>query len=651
MAATRIDRRLAAIMAADVVGYSRLMERDEDRTLERLKAHRKEFLEPLIAEYHGRVVKLMGDGALVEFASVVDAVACAVAIQQGMAEREAAVPEDQRLRFRIGVNLGDIIHEADGDIYGDGVNIAARLEGLAEPGGICVSGKVREELRKRLELAFAPMGQQRVKNIAEPVDAWRVVLDGRAPDARKPILATRRLRPALAAALVFLVLVGAGGWWWYQAASPTAAAALAMPEGPSIAVLPLTVMGGGPEQSRLAGAITENITTDLARQPELLVIARNSTERYQGQAVSVRQLGRELGVRYVLQGSLQVAGDRLRVIAQLIEAESDRHVWAERYDRPLGDVFAVQDELSQAIVGQLVGWHGPLSSSIRQTARRQRPTDLKAYDLYLLGVESQHKFTPEGHEEAARLLEQAVALDPALARAWAKLAMLNLAQGAFGWSSDPAASMEKFVAKAKQAGELDHADPLVLAVLAIAYAYENDLERSRLAFDRALAVAPNDADTLATVAWNRPTKLPTAAEDVALVKKAMRLNPHYPVMYLHSLGYAAYFARQYEEVIAAYKATDKEGADAHIYLGLSYAQLGRAEDAAAERVAVLKASPGFAAQDAMQADVFRDPEAIAHFVDGARKAGLPLCTEDQSRLTPALRLPECEAGRAKAARS
>ena len=216
-----------------------------------------------------------------------------------------------------------------------------------------------------------------------------------------------------------------------------------MPEGPSIAVLPLTVMGGGPEQSRLAGAITENIITDLARQPELLVIARNSTERYQGQAVSVRQVGRELGVRYVLEGSLQVAGDRVRVIAQLIEAESDRHVWAERYDRPLGDVFAVQDELSQAIVGQLVGWHGPLSSSIRQTARRQRPTDLKVYDLYLLGVESHHKFTPEGIEEAMSLLEQAVALDPALARAWAQLAMTHLAQSAFGWSSDPAASMEK----------------------------------------------------------------------------------------------------------------------------------------------------------------------------------------------------------------
>ena len=651
MAAARIDRRLAAIMAADVVGYSRLMERDEDRTLARLKAHRKEFLEPLIAEHHGRVVKLMGDGALVEFASVVDAVACAVAIQQGMAEREAAVPEDQRLRFRIGVNQGDIIHEADGDIYGDGVNIAARLEGLAEPGGICVSGKVREELRKRLELAFAPMGQQRVKNIAEPIDAWRVVLDGRAPVARKPILATRRLRLALAAALVFLVLVGAGGWWWYQAASPTAAAALAMPEGPSIAVLPLTVMDGGPEQSRLAGAITENIITDLARQPELLVIARNSTERYQGQAVSVRQVGRELGVRYVLEGSLQVAGDRVRVIAQLIEAESDRHVWAERYDRPLGDVFAVQDELSQAIVGQLVGWHGPLSSSIRQTARRQRPTDLKVYDLYLLGVESHHKFTPEGIEEAMSLLEQAVALDPTLARAWAQLAMTHLAQSAFGWSSDPAASMEKLVASAKQAGELDHADPFVLAVLAIAYAYENDLERSRLAFDRALAVAPNDADTLATVGWNRPTKLPTAAEDVTLVKKAMRLSPHYPALYLYSLGYAAYFARQYEEAIAAYKETGKEGADAHIYLALSYAQLGRKEDAAAERAALLKASPGFTAQDAMQADVFRDPEAIAHFVDGARKAGLPLCTADQSRLTPALRLPECEAGRAKAARS
>jgi class 3 adenylate cyclase len=266
MAAPRADRRLAAILAADVVGYSRLMERDEDRTLERLKAHRKELVEPLLAEHRGRVVKLMGDGVLCEFASVVDAVACAVAIQQGMAGRERDLPEVERIRFRIGVNLGDIIVEGD-DIYGDGVNVAARLEGLAEPGGVCVSGKVREELRKRLELAFAPMGRQRVKNIAEPVETWRVVLDGRAPVARGPLRAPGRARAAVAVALALLVVsaTAVGTWWWLGRGSVAGAGGPPLPDRPSLAVLPFDDLGSDERQERLADGFAEDLITELAR--------------------------------------------------------------------------------------------------------------------------------------------------------------------------------------------------------------------------------------------------------------------------------------------------------------------------------------------------------------------------------------------------
>jgi class 3 adenylate cyclase/TolB-like protein len=368
MAAARVDRRLAAILAADVVGYSRLIERDEAGTLERLKAHRKSFIEPLIAEHRGRIVKLMGDGALCEFGSVVDAVHCAVLVQQGMAEREADTPEDQRIRFRIGINLGDVILE-DGDLYGDGVNIAARLEGLAEPGGVLISATAYDQVEGKLPLALAFAGEQRVKNIERSVRTYRIDLAG-SPKAR-PLAATRfRHRPPLAiatAAAVLLAALGAGGAWWYWGRSvPPPAPEAAQPLEPlpagkvSLAVLPLGSPGGDARQERLADGIAEDLIGEFGRYRNIAVIAKSSSFTYKGKPVDARQVGRELGVRYVLEGDLETDPERVRVAVQLIDAGTGAQVWSERWDRPLGEVFAVRDELVQQIAGTLLGYGGPV---------------------------------------------------------------------------------------------------------------------------------------------------------------------------------------------------------------------------------------------------------------------------------------------------
>ena len=345
MATARVDRRLAAILAADVVGYARLIERDEAGTLERLKEHRKAFIEPLVAEHQGRIVKLMGDGALCEFGSVVDAVQCAVLIQQGMAEREAGTPEDQRIRFRIGINLGDVILE-DGDLFGDGVNIAARLEGLAEPGGILISGTAYDQIEGKLPLALAFAGEQRVKNIERSVRTYRIDPAG-TPKARPIAVARAPSRPTLAiaaAAALLVVALGAGGAWWYWGRSveepaPEAAQTLEpLPAGKvSLAVLPLASPDGDARQERLADGIAEDLIGELGRYRNIAVIAKSSSFTYKGKPVDARQVGRELGVRYVLEGSLKTDPERVRVAVQLIDASTGAQIWSERYDRPLGD--------------------------------------------------------------------------------------------------------------------------------------------------------------------------------------------------------------------------------------------------------------------------------------------------------------------------
>jgi class 3 adenylate cyclase/TolB-like protein len=511
MATGRVERRLAAILAADVVGYSRLMERDEDRTLERLKAHRKEFIEPLIAEYQGRVVKLMGDGVLVEFASVVDAARCAVLIQRGMAEREAEVPEDQRLRFRIGINLGDVIHEADGDLYGDGVNVAARLEQLAEPGGVVVSGTAYDHLQGKLDLPLEFAGEQRVKNIERLVRAYRVRLDGAAIRfGSRRIRRLGRWAVATALGLFLLVVAAAGGWWWRQAGEP---AGPALPDKPSIVVLPFDNLTGDERLGRLADGMVENIIADLPRHG-LFVIARGTSFAYRDKPHDARSIGRELGVRYVVEGSLQGDGERLRAIVNLVDATTGGQLWSERYDRPLDDLFAVQDELGQRIFNAIGGAFGATLRAATEAARRKPTESLQAYDLLLLAREERLRRTEEANTKAIELARRAIEIDPSSWLAHYSLAEAYADQVFAGWVSFDEAAGE-WLAEATRAVELEPGSGWARLVLAWYYAAANDDARYMNELERAADLADGDALLMAMVAGELPWAGQTARGGVA----------------------------------------------------------------------------------------------------------------------------------------
>jgi adenylate cyclase len=393
-----MERRLAAILAADVVGYSALMERDEAGTFERLKTGRKELFEPEISRHHGRVFKLMGDGLLAEFSSVVDAVECAVSLQRGLAERNASLPESERIQVRIGVNLGEVIVDGD-DRYGEGVNIATRLEQLAEAGDVYVSGKVAKEVEKKLAFGFEPMGEQKVKNIAEPVAIYRVNLNGNVRPRLKPVSSFNRRTSVLAVGILAIVMVGAGALyglmhWGEQTSGP------ALPLKPSIVVLPFDNLSDDPQQTYFADGIAEDLMTDLSRLSGLFVVSRNSAFAYKGKAVDLRQVGRELGVRYVLEGSVRRAGDQVRINVQLVDATTGGHQWAERYDGSQADIFALQDKVTKAVVGALTLKLTP----DEQTAVSQHETKVpEAYEAFLVGWEHYQRTTPEDFVKAIPL--------------------------------------------------------------------------------------------------------------------------------------------------------------------------------------------------------------------------------------------------------
>jgi TolB-like protein len=610
------------------------MERDEAGTVARLKQHRQDFLEPLIAEHHGRIVKLMGDGALCEFGSVVDAVQCAVLIQQGMAEREAGTPEDQRIRFRIGINLGDVILE-DGDLYGDGVNIAARLEGLAEPGGVLISGTAFDQIEGKLPLALDFAGEQRVKNIERSVRTYRVDLAG-SPKARRVAAARYRGRPALAIAVAAVLLagLGAGGAWWYWGRSvvappaPEAAQPLEpLPAGKvSLAVLPLASPGGDAKQERLADGIAEDLIGELGRYRHIAVIAKSSSFAYKGKAVDVRQVGRELGVRYVLEGDLETDPERVRVAVQLIDTSTGAQVWSERWDRPLGEVFVVRDELVQQIAGTLTGWGGPVMADVVERARKKPPQNLEAYD-YVRLANAAYDVSKEGMAEVRALLEKAIALDPNYPKAYLQLAWAHFIDALNGYTDDPARSLEQFHAAADKMVALDPMDPYAQVVAGMSYFKRGERGRGTEAWERALTLAPNDPDVLRDVGTSMPFALGTerAAEGVELIKRALRLNPLAPAWHLKMLGKATYFTGHYEEAIDALEQSGAPDLETRVFKALTYAQLGCKADVAREVEAILKEKPDFTARGWVANDVY-EPGGSSEtlFLDGARKAGLPL---------------------------
>jgi len=579
MTAPRADRRLVAILAADLVGYSRLVERDEAGTLARLKAHRKEFIEPLIAEHHGRVVKLTGDGALCEFGSVVDAVACAVLIQKGVAGRERGVPEEERIRFRIGVNLGDVVLE-DGDLYGDGVNIAARLEQLAEPGGICVSGTAYDHLRGKLACELEHLGERQVKNIERPVRVYRVVLG--------------------------------------EAAAPPEPS---LPDRPSLAVLPFENMSSDPEQGYFSDGISEDITTELSKISGLFVIARNSAFTYKGRAVRVQDVSRELGVRYVLEGSVRKAGDRVRVTAQLIDAAAGGHVWAERYDRDLTDIFAVQDEITREIVSAL---QVKLTRDERRRAWGPGTRSVEAYEYVLRGRELARRHTPQTRDEARPLLERAIALDPGFAAAHAELALTHVVDYVNRWSGDPERSLELGHRLARKAVALDEAEPWAHFVLGVALLWMKRLDQASAEVRRAIGLDPNLAHGHALLG-NVLHYAGRAEESLAPLHRAMRLDPYCPDVYLHFLAQSHFALGRYEEAVAALRrriernpATDIS----RVLLAACYGHLGRSGEARGEWEEALRLNPGYSLEHRRRILPYADPADFERVIDGLRKAGL-----------------------------
>ncbi|MEE8505368.1 MAG: adenylate/guanylate cyclase domain-containing protein, partial [Kiloniellales bacterium] len=481
-----MERRLAAILAADVVGYTRLMGADETGTLRHLTELRQQALEPLIAEHRGRIVKLMGDGLLVEFASVVDAVTCAVAWQNGVAEREAAADEDKRLIFRIGINLGDVIVEGD-DIFGDGVNIAARLEGQAEPGGICLSGDAYRQAKGKVGVGFEDLGEHELKNVAEPVRVYRIAGDRSSTSA-----------------------------------ASSARETLALPDKPSIAVLPFDNMSGDPEQEYFTDGIVEDIITELSREPDLFVIARNSSFAYKGKSPDIRQVARELGVRYVLEGSVRKAGNRIRLNAQLVDALTGHHVWAERYDRTLEDVFAVQDELTNTIQNTLLQ---KVRESGMDSALSRAPKDMNAYDRMLRAFGLVLRFNRTDNVEAIREAKAALDLDSGYARAHMVLAWAYLYTVWSAWTDDVEHVIERGYEAAQKAIAADRNDFWGHAALGFAELCLHRHERALSALDRALALNPNSAD-VRTMRGMVLNFLGRPDEGLREVELAIRHNPH-----------------------------------------------------------------------------------------------------------------------------
>jgi adenylate cyclase len=558
MAEEQLKRRLAAIVAADIVGFSRMMGADEEGTLTRLKRLRAELVDPAIAEHRGRIFKTTGDGLLAEFPSVVDAVQCAAHVQAGMTERAAAEPQaDRRVVFRVGVNLGDVIVEGD-DLYGDGVNVAARLEGICDPGGVYISGSAHDQVADKCKLRFEDLGERPVKNIARPVRVYRLVIAGQAPAPAK--------------------------------AGPPAPAAFDASAMPSIAVLPFQNMSGDAEQEYFSDGITEDIITDLSKLSSLMVIARNSSFTWKGKPVDVREVGRRFGVSHVLEGSVRRAGGRVRITAQLLESGSGHHVWAERYDRDLQDIFAVQDEITREIVEAL---HVKLLRGEQASAWRQLLRKPEALDAYYKGIDRLNRITREANEEAMRSFGQVAALEPESPLGHLGLAWAELSASRYGWGD--AKSFARAAALARKALELDEGCADAHALLGYYYLVGGEHEKAIASGERSVALNPNHADNAANLACSYAVS-GREADAVATMRKAMRLGPVYPTWYLQILGFAHYLRGEHDEAEAVLKqALEREPAyaDARVTLAAAHHARGRVDEARREAAELRRHDPGF----------------------------------------------------------
>jgi len=584
MQETQNRQRLAALLAADAAGYSRLMADDADATVVALDAARAVFREQ-IGKHHGRVIDMAGDSVLAVFETASGAVAAALVIQAGVNALADAQPEARRMRFRVGVHLGDVIEKPDGTIYGDGVNIAARLEGLAEAGGVTISDAVLSAVRGKLAATFVDQGEQTVKNIRYPIRAYKLQA-GTAP----------------------------------QAATSPAAGPDRGSDKPSILVLPFANMSGAPEQEFFADGLTEDILTDLSRFRELFVISRNTSFKYKGQAVDVRGVARELGVQYVVEGSVRKAGNRVRITVQLIEAESDHHVWAERYDRELEDIFAIQDEVTSAIVAILPG---RLEADAHSRAERKLPANMAAYECALEAKVLHHRSSRADNLRAVSLIEQAIALDPMYGHAHAWHGCILGQQWVHGWCEDRTVTEGVIGGALEVAQNLDPNDSDVHRILAALGVVRNQIDKAVFHQQRALALNPND-DLIVVQNGEILTWLGKPEEGIEWVRKAMRLNPFHHERFWFHLARAQFGARRYEDAIASLRNIGVPDTIHHALLAACHAGLGRSDEAAVHTAEVLRRQPGFSVlAHCLPLLHYKHEADLAHHRDALLHAGLP----------------------------
>jgi len=621
-----VKRKLTAILSADVQGYSRLMGDDEQATVETITAYRKVMID-FIQGHHGRVVDAKGDNVLAEFPSVVDAIQCAVEIQKELKVKNADLPEHRRMEFRIGINLGDVIEEEE-TIYGDGVNIAARLESLAEGGGICISGTAFDQIGKKVPLGYEYIGEQTVKNIEKPIRVYKVLVE---PEAvGKVIGENRRLKmwhwTAIYGLAVLILVGGVLALWEFYVRPDVAPASLEkmaypLPDKPSIAVLPFDNMSKDPEQDYFCDGITDEIITALAKVPDLFVIARNSTFTYKGKPVKIQQVAEDLGVRYVLEGSVRKSGDRIRVTAQLIDAISGKHLWAEQYDRPLEDIFAVQDEITFKILNAL---HFKLTGDETFNSCARGTDNLNAYLKLLQGREFFYRTNIEGNHKARKPLEEAIAIDPKYSTAYCMLAFSHMMDVFYGSSKSPKESLAKAFELTKKAISFESSCPLPYVTLAWCYLFSRQHAKAVAACKRSVDLDPNFSMGYAFLAL---TLCYAGEPDEALVsaERSIRLNPKPPSFFYLYLGLAYYQKDMYEKAVSALKkglSLQPNSISILLRLAACYSSMGREDEARTDVTAVIKMNPRLSLAYLAKMFPYKNKSDLDKIINDLRKAGL-----------------------------
>jgi adenylate cyclase len=633
-----VKRKLTAILSADVEGYSRLMEEDELATVETLTSH-KETMRKLIKQFRGRVVDSTGDNLLAEFGSVVDAVQCAVEVQQVLSSKNEALPENRRMYFRIGINSGDVIEEGD-LIYGDGVNVAARVESLAEGGGISISGTAFDQLGKKLPLGYEYLGEQSVKNIRKPVRVYRVLTEA---EAAGKVIGEEKLKPrqwrwaAIGAVAVLIIVAGALAIWNFYLQPDVEPAsvermAFSLPDRPSFAVLPFVNMSEDPKQEYFSDGLTDQIISGLSKIPNIFVIARNSTFSYKGKPVKVQKVAEDLGVKYVLEGSVQKSTDRIRITAQLIDATTGYHLWSERYDRDLGDIFVIQDHITMEIMKAVgVELRG---DEARLWQRHVTTTNLEAYEKLLQAAPFFRKGTKGDNAQARRIYEEAIALDSEFAAAYVMLGWTHFSDARHGWTESRVKSAKMAFKYAKKALEINDTMDYAHTLLSAVYLVKRQHDKAVAAAEHALSLNPNGAHQYMTMAgvvgcsgrWE---------DSIVYGEKSIRHNPFPHTVYFHWLGRAYFMTGQYDQAIATFERAlniSPNYLPAHAFLAASYSSLGRETEAAAAAEEVLRINPKFSLMSYAKTLPYKNKSDIKRYMAALRKAGLPE--------TPPLPLPD-----------